>query len=159
MRRCEARVVERQAQHGNRLVVMSGLAEGWDELMARVAIRLGVRLWCAVPNRGYGAYYWGRESLTGVDRSADFESIRAAAERVTHVMEDIHGTRELKWRGKHANFWRNDFMVTGGGDFAGADDFAVWNPTSRGTAHCVDAIRRAGKWRDDMVLAPPPEVA
>ena len=34
-------------------------------------------------------------------------------------------------------------------------DFAVWNPTTKGTAHCVDAIRRAGKWRDDMVLSPP----
>lgn len=33
-------------------------------------------------------------------------------------------------------------------------DFAVRYPTSMGTAHCVDAIRRAGKWRDDMVLSP-----
>jgi hypothetical protein len=41
-----------------------------------------------------------------------------------------------------------------------AHDFVVWNPESRGTAHCVAAIKRAGKWRDDMVLSPTPaEVA
>lgn len=151
----KARLVDLHAEHGTNLVVMSGMAEGFDKALAVAALHWKIRLWCAIPNRGYGAYYWGRASLTGEDRLAEFDSILARADRVTYVAEDIHRTRELKWGGKHANFWRNDFMV------AEADDFVVWNPESKGTAHCVAAIKRAGKWRDDMVLSPPsmPETA
>lgn len=150
MRRCTAYVEARIAEHGERLVVMSGAAEGWDELLARVALRLGVRLWLALPNKGYARHYWGRASLLERDRTTEFAEITSAAWKVTYVMEQIHGTTALKVDGLHANFWRNTFMVDTG------QDFAVWNPTSTGTAHCVKAIKAAGKWRDDMVLGPDP---
>lgn len=155
-----ARIAERVLEHGNRLVVMSGGAEGWDECVARAAIRLRVRLWLALPNRGYIGWYWGRASLLKRDRLVEFAEIEAAAWKITHVMEEVHGTSALKKNGKHANFWRNDFMVIGGPlgevDFPGADDFAVLGPVvpGSGTAHCVKAIKDAGKWRDGMVISP-----
>jgi hypothetical protein len=125
-------------RHGGRLVVMSGMAEGFDSLLAWAALRAGVRLWCAVPNRGYGAYYWGRASLTGRDRLAEFTRCLNVAWRRTFVMEDIHGTTSLHLGGVHANFVRNDWMIER------ADEFLVWDPTSRGTAHCLAGVRKAG---------------
>ncbi|GIF17248.1 macro domain-containing protein [Actinoplanes teichomyceticus] len=148
MDRCMDAVARRLSKHGSRLVVMSGAAEGWDELLARVAIRLGIRLWLALPNKGYAQYYWGKASVLERNRLPEFAEIAAAAWKATYVMEQIHGTTALKVDGLHANFWRNQFMVDN------ADDFVVWDPASRGTAHCVAAIRKAGKWRDDMVIGP-----
>lgn len=155
MERCETRILQRQDEHGDRLVVMSGMAEGWDELIAMTALRLGVHLWCAIPNRGYGAYYWQRQSVTGMPRLPAFGAIVGRASRVTYVLEDVYGLRGVRLpTGEHSNFVRNRFMVTGHGEFTGGDDFAVWGPESKGTAHCVREIKRAGKWRDDMVLSP-----
>lgn len=126
-------------EHGDRLVIMSGGAEGWDELVAVTALSLGLPLWLALPNRGYGAYYWGRSSLTGQDRVPAFVKLVEQAWRVTYVMEDVHGVRGLYLDGVHSNFVRNDFMAET------ADRFWVWNPQSKGTAHCLDAIKQAGK--------------
>lgn len=151
-----------RALHGDRLVVMSGFAEGWDEAVAKAAIKLNLRLWAAIPNRGYGRWYWSTErSLTDRDRQAEFTALRDRAWRVTYVMEDVHHTSALKLDGVHANFLRNNWMVTGSLDFPGADDFLVLGPVKpgSGTDHCVKAIKRAGKWRDDMVLSPEPAQA
>ncbi|MEU4558550.1 hypothetical protein AB0F72_09170 [Actinoplanes sp. NPDC023936] len=145
---CMERVAQRVLEHGSRLVVISGLAEGFDECLARAALRLGVRLWCAIPSRSYLGHYWGRTSLLRRDRLAKAEEIVGQAWKVTYVAEQILGTAALKVDGLHINFHRNLFMTEQ------ADDFVVWDPTSRGTAHCVKAIRQAGKWRDDMVLGP-----
>lgn len=157
--RLTGRLSELRSVHGDGLVVMSGMAEGWDHAVAKAALDVGLRLWCAVPNKGYGRHYWSAgQSLTGQDCTAEFAAILDQAWRVTYVMEDVHGTTALKLNGVHANSLRNDFMVTGDGlNFPGADDFLVWDPTSKGTAHCVTAIKRAGKWRDDMVLSPNPD--
>lgn len=148
MERCAARIAQRILEHDKDLVVMSGMAEGWDELIARTALKLGVRLWCAIPNKGYIGHYWGRASLLERDRMAEAREILGQAWKVTYVMESVHDTKALKHEGLHANFWRNLFMIEQ------ADDFAVWNPTSKGTAHCVREIKKAGKWKDDMILSP-----
>jgi hypothetical protein len=130
----------------DRLVIMSGMAEGYDACLAKVALAAGIRLWCAVPNRGYGAWYWGRNSLTGRNRLAEFEAILAAAWRVTYVMEDVHRTSALRLNGEHANNLRNLWMVSGGRDgFPGANEFVAWDARpGSGTAHCVEAARLAG---------------
>lgn len=133
-------------ERGDYLIVMSGMAEGFDHLLAVTALSLGIPLWCAIPNKGYGRHYWQRNSVTGRDQYAEWCRILDAAYRVTYVMEDIHGTSDLYLAGVHSNFVRNDWMVEQG------DDFAAWDLTSRGTAHCVAAIKRAGKWRDGMAL-------
>lgn len=149
-----AAVRARQAVHKENLVVMSGMAEGFDEMLAETALSLGVRLWAAVPNRSYGRFYWGlHHSVTGRNRTGEFESLRLRAWKCTYVMEEIHGTHLPHLHDRSANLWRNDFMAQT------ADDFLVWQPSSRGTGHCVRAIRVAEKWRDDMVLFPRQETA
>ncbi|WP_045740884.1 hypothetical protein [Actinoplanes rectilineatus] len=152
------RIAARVLEHGSRLVVMSGGAEGMDECLARAAMRLQVRLWLALPNKGYARHYWGRASQLGRDRTAEFAVIADYAERTTFVMEQVHGTSALTLDGLHANVWRNLFMVDGCRSFPGADDFVVLGPVrpKSGTAHCVKALQAAGKWRDDMVLNPAP---
>jgi hypothetical protein len=145
-------VIQRRDRYGDRLVVMSGMAEGFDKLLALTALRTGVKLWCAIPNRGYGAYYWGpAQSLTGTDQRAQFTAIVARAWRVTYVMEDVHRTQGLYLNGKHSNFIRNDYMV------AQADEFLVWDPGSRGTQQCFATIRAAG--RQYTLLSAPGESA
>ena len=126
-------------RHGGALVVMSGMAEGFDSLLAWAALRAGVRLWCAVPNRGYGAYYWGRYSLTGTDRTAEFTRYLHAAWRRTFVTEDVYGGDVRNLNGVHSNLARNVWMVEQ------ADEFLVWDPISRGTARCLAGIQKAGK--------------
>jgi hypothetical protein len=126
--------------HGDKLRVMSGMAEGFDELIAMVAIKLEIKLIAAVPNKGYGAYYWANHSLTGTNRMGHFNGIIARADKVINVMEDVHGIqRGLYLNGRHSNFLRNDYMV------AQANHFLVWDPSSSGTADCFSSIREAGK--------------
>jgi hypothetical protein len=138
--RVEAELAARVAQHGEALVVMSGMAEGFDKLLALSALRAGIRLWCAIPNKGYGNYYWSaKESRTGKDQRAEFDRIVAAAWKATYVMEDIHHTHGIKLNGVHSNFLRNDFMVEQ------ADEFLVWDPQSRGTKQCFATIRKVDK--------------
>lgn len=137
-------IAELHNQHGDRLVLMSGMAEGWDSLIAWAALRSRIRLWCAVPHRTYGAYYWGRRSLTGLNRANEYTSILNRAWRRTFVMEDTHHTGSLHLGGVHANMIRNQWMVDV------AHEFLAWNAAgSRGTADCVARIQAAGKpWRD-----------
>lgn len=130
--RTEMALSFRQHQHGARLIVMSGMAEGFDHLLAVTALRLGIDLWCVIPHRGYGDYYWRRNSLTGRDMFAEFCRIRDTAIRVTYAAESLYVN------GRHSNFVRNDQMIEA------ADEFLVWNPSSKGTAHCLAGIQRAG---------------
>src|SRR4051812_45655295 len=78
------RIEQLASEHGEQLVVMSGGAEGFDELLARVALRLGIRLWLALPNKGYSKHYWGRASLLERDRTAEFAEIAARAWKTTY---------------------------------------------------------------------------
>ena len=119
--------------------VMSGMAEGFDEFLALAALNLDIPLWCAVPNEGYGQYYWGQKSLYGKDRNDEFQEILKRATKVTYVMSEIHQTQSLYLGGKHANFVRNDFMVRI------ASDFLVYDPTSSGTRQCLASIKNAKK--------------
>lgn len=130
-------------EHGEHLVVMSGMAEGFDKALAITAINMGIRLWCAVPNRGYGQYYWGRNSKTGQNRMAEFNTILGRAEQVTYVCAGVYHN------GRHANFVRNDFMV-GKGSF-----FLVWDPSSSGTRQCLESIQKAGKPHKILTLETP----
>lgn len=45
--RCEELVARRIVEHGSSLIVLSGGAEGFDECLARAAIRRQARLWLA----------------------------------------------------------------------------------------------------------------
>lgn len=133
----DAEIARCARRYGDALVVMSGMAEGFDETVAVAALDAGVRLWCAIPNRGYGDYYWGRQSRHRRDRRAEFTAIVEQAWRVTHIAEDIHRTRSLRIGGRHMNMVRNDWMVET------ADAFWIYDTGSRGTADCVASIEAA----------------
>jgi hypothetical protein len=122
-----------------KLVIMSGMAEGFDKALALTAIELGMDLICVIPNKGYGEYYWGKHSLTGENQMVVFESILAVAKEVVYVMEDVHHRTGIYLNGVHSNFLRNDYMVQR------ADRFLVWDPTTPGTKHCFAGIQKAHK--------------
>jgi hypothetical protein len=149
-------------KHGDKLRVMSGMAEGFDALLAYTAMQLDIPFIAAVPNEGYGRYYWGPKnnagnggSITGTDRLDVFESYLKAAELVVYVKEEVHGitdsgvfldvkNKTASWdRGKglvNANFVRNDFMAR----YPGVKGFFVYDENSSGTSHCVGLLKQFG---------------
>ena len=125
-------VLSLQAQHSD-LVLISGMAEGWDEAIAKVGMREGIPFLAYVPNPGYGNYYWGSHSVTGRDRMSQFNELLAAAQQVIYVAQTVYVGNT------HANFVRNQAMVD-------ACDLAlVYNPQSSGTRHAVSLLQAAGK--------------
>src|SRR5690606_5647792 len=135
----ETKFAELSNIHGDALVVMSGMAEGFDKCLAIAALNMGIRLWCAIPNKGYSDYYWKRHSLTGEDQSGTFFDIIRKAWRITYVMEEVHNVSAITLNGKHSNFWRNDFMVEK------ADEFLVYDIPTPGTQQCFKTIKASGK--------------
>jgi hypothetical protein len=149
-------------KHGDKLRVMSGMAEGFDALLAYTAMQLDIPFIAAVPEKGYGRYYWGPPnnkgkggSVTRTDRLAVFESYLKAAELVVYVKEEVHGitdsgvfldveNKTASWsRGKglvNANFVRNDYMA----QHPGVKGFFVYDETSSGTSHCVGLLKKLG---------------
>jgi len=147
------------------LVLISGMAEGWDELIARVAVEVGVPFVAMVPNKDYGSYYWGRNSLLKKDRIASFKNLLSKAQKVIYL-EEIYGRQinltkifvdSMKAQGKyaatclpgpnfiiegrltHANFARNQAMV----DMChGA---LVYQSESPGTKDTVTRLKKANK--------------
>jgi len=123
-----------KAEHGDNLMVISGMAEGFDEAFASAAIMADVPFIAAIPNSGYIRYYWGRTSLLKRDRTAEADAILSQASDIVYVCDGIYAPD-----GRHANFHRNEWMVDH------ADIVWVYNPTTRGTAQCYAYSRRVGK--------------
>jgi len=121
-------------KHGDKLIVISGMAEGFDEALARAAIMANVPFIAAIPNNGYIEYYWGKKSMLGRNRMAESQEILSKASDIVYVCDGIYGPD-----GRHANFHRNEWMV----DHANI----VWayNPTTRGTAQCYAYCKKVGK--------------
>ena len=115
------------------LVFMSGMAEGWDELIARKAVEHSVPLIAAVPNKTYGAYYWRDHSVMKCDRMAEYLALLDAAEEVVFVCKGVYEN------GIHANFVRNTYMVNR------ANAFLVYDTGSPGTRDAIRKIKVAGK--------------
>lgn len=113
------------------ILVLSGMAEGYDEVLARSALEHRIPFWAAVPNRGYGPHYWGNNSVSGYDRMGEFNELLAQAEGVTYVCRGIYEG------GVHANFVRNQWMV----DHA---DILLVGPGDGGTRDCIRRARQAG---------------
>ena len=111
------------------LLLISGMAEGWDEAIAKVGLRNNIPYHVYIPNITYGAYYWGQKSLTGKHRVNAFDHLVENATEVTYVCGNVYV------EGVHSNFIRNDAMVDA------ADSALVYKPTSSGTAHCVRLLK------------------
>lgn len=119
------------------LHLISGMAEGWDEAIAKVAMRNSIPYTVMIPNLGYGKYYWQQNSLLKRDRMSTFiELINNAADVVyvcKYIYENVDGVRT------HANFIRNQAMVDA------CDGALVYDATSSGTRDAVTRLVKAGK--------------
>lgn len=117
-------------------MIISGMAEGFDELLANAAVELNLPLTCAIPNREYLDYYWRKNSVTGYDRYRYAEKLCRYAES-NGVIKYI--CKNLYVDGIHANFVRNNWMVEN------CEFMFVYNPVSRGTKHCYEYIQKIGR--------------
>lgn len=139
----------REDMNGYNVVVLSGGSEGMDEAFAYAAMHLELPLIMAIPNYGYGHYYWGQNSVTGKNRIQEFNRfIHYAKENgaIYYSMEDLYGLvgelyLRVDGRKIHSNLVRNIWMVQI------ADEFLVYDPTSKGTAHCLKEIKKQNRPR------------
>lgn len=134
-----AELIRLRVKYGEELIIMSGMAEGFDNLLATVALDLEIPLHCAIPSKGYGQYYWGQKSATGQNRLAKFDEMVKAAKYVTYVDKITPGMQGLYRDGKHVNFIRNEFMVYT------ANAFLIWDAQSPGTKNCIKLVMDSGK--------------
>lgn len=134
-----------------------GMAEGWDEVGAKICFRNNIPYTCIIPNMGYGRYYWQQHSLLKVDRIGTFNQLVAGATQVIYLEEiygpvirggdaGVHGKLEyapgyiitLPNGNRHwqmANFLRNEEMVVRG------DRGLIYKPESSGTSHAVERFK------------------
>lgn len=132
-----------KAKHGENLLVISGMAEGFDEALAKAAMANSVQLLAAIPNRGYSKYYWKDHSVTGFDRYSSFQELARYANETGGVVYTCGCIKNQPakcghWDGRIYNFKRNEWMLEH------ADIVWVYNPTSKGTAHAYGLARKAG---------------
>jgi len=128
------------------MLLISGMAEGWDEAIAKIGLRNNIPYDVYIPTKDYGNYYWGQHSLTGYNRMAMFEELVNGARRVVY-MEDIYGAPKMTSRGPcyetspgcliHANMVRNSEMVKA------STDALVYDAKSPGTRDAVAKLRKA----------------
>ena len=125
-------------KHGDNLVVISGMAEGFDEAIARAAVEAGVPFIAAVPNANYINYYW-KKSLTGKSRLKQGLNLLKQASEVHYVCKSP-ASQLPKYKNPDgsdkwgtANYERNEWMVDR------ANVVWAYNPTGKGgTQHCVN---------------------
>lgn len=55
---------------------------------------------------------------------------------VEYTMEDVYASNELYLNGEHSNLVRNRRMIEI------ANGFVVYDPTSKGTRHCFELLRK-----------------
>ncbi len=137
-----------KTMHGaNKVAVISGMAEGFDEFIALAAVEADVPFIAAVPNKGYVQHYWSAPkqgkprsgSRTGMNRMPQVTSLLNKAVEVVYVCASLVSNMP-KYGGRFgsANLERNEWMV----DRASL----VWayNPNKDiGTQHCVGYCKQA----------------
>lgn len=117
-------VLDMRERHSN-LVLISGMAEGWDEAIAKIGWRENIPYVVAIPHPTYGEYYWRDHSQTKRNRFAMYQTLLASAQEVIIVSHTLYVD------GVHANFIRNTWMVEH------CNEAAVWMPHSSGTRDAV----------------------
>jgi hypothetical protein len=132
-----------KAKHGENLLVISGMAEGFDEALAKAAMANNITLLAAIPNRGYSNYYWRDHSMTALNRFADFQELVKYADQTGGVVYTCGCIKNQPakcghWDGRIYNFQRNSWMVDQ------ADIVWVYDPSSKGTAHAYNDARKKG---------------
>lgn len=153
----EAHVLHLQEiEPDGKIILISGMAEGWDEAIAKIGLRNGIEYHVYLPTRDYGNYYWGQHSLLGVSRIAIFNQLVDGAARVTYL-EDIYGPPRFMRRHEidkytiagpnyninglwvHANMARNQVMV----DNCRGGRALVYDANTPGTRDAVARLKQA----------------
>jgi len=149
-------------RYADRLVVVSGGAEGFDELWFKVAADEGVKTVLCLPSQSASFYAWGRKgSLLGRDRTPQLQAMLERASFLPIWVDQIIKVQRedgvyalggdgpfVDWeRGtsfwkrekgtEHINMIRNRFMIQI------ADGFEVFASDTPGTQHCLRAIKQA----------------
>ncbi len=146
----------KELEPDHHILLISGMAEGWDEAIAKVGMREGIEYHVYLPTRDYGNYYWGQHSLLGINRMEMFNTLVDGAARVTYL-EDIYGEPRFMRKGEidkhtiagpnyfingiwlHANMARNQVMV----DNSRGGRALVYGKESSGTRDAVSRLRQA----------------
>ena len=119
----------------NDLSVIVGMAEGWDEEVAKAAIALNIPFHAYVPNSTYPIYYWRLHSEYHKDRLSQYNEIISKAESVLYVCGE-----QVYQNGIHSNLVRNNKMV---------DDcniaFVYYDNKSVGTKYTLRALDKQNK--------------
>lgn len=126
----EAEIFKLREEHKD-LVLVSGMAEGWDEAIALVGLRNNIPYEVHIPNKGYGDYYWSAQhSLLKQNRMGRFNQLVNGAAKKIIVCNSIYVN------GVHANFIRNQSMID-------ASDLAlVYHAPGQADGGTGDAVRR-----------------
>ncbi len=137
MTQVKAELIDFKFFYGPDLSVMSGMAEGFDEILAVAAQSLEIHTILAIPNKGYVEYYWGKNSLTHTTRMEAANQIILKADEIIYLYDDLYV--EVNGRKIHANFARNQYMVDN------SNYMLVWDPKTRGTKDCFKRIEAADR--------------
>ena len=126
----EAEILQLREEHEG-LVLVTGMAEGWDEAFAKIGLRNKIPYEAYIPNEGFGDYYWGRKSLVGKNRMGTFNELVKGAQKVKYCCNSLYVN------GVHSNFIRNDWLI-------GASDLALvyYAPGTKNVGGTADAVRK-----------------
>ena len=105
--------------------VISGMALGWDQALARAAISLGIPLLAALPFKDQDCKWPARSR-------EDFADILGKAMQVVVVSEGGYSAHKMQLR--------NEYMVDKCDSL-----LALWNGAPGGTANCVSYANRVGR--------------
>lgn len=112
--------------HGDDYVVLTGMALGWDQAIARMAIQFGMKFEAFVP-------FIGQDSMWPDDTKLQYRAMLKKASKV-HTMYD-HTPDDIT----KAMFERNNAMVRSSSEL-----LALWNLKPSGTAQAVRIAERFG---------------
>ena len=113
--------------------ILSGMAEGWDETIARCANELNIPWYAIVPNPSYGDYYWKSNSVLNRNRIDEYNELLKTAQHVHYVCNNVYES------GIHSNIKRNELLASY------ADIALVYDGNSPGTQKTIRLLNKANK--------------
>lgn len=111
--------------HGKQLCLVTGGALGVDQMVARIALEMGIPYVICVPHQGHGSNW-------PLDAQELYEHLKANARTVKLVTDAPYSPQALQIR--------NQFMVDGSEEL-----IAVYDGSTGGTANCIQYAQSVGK--------------
>lgn len=105
--------------------IITGMALGWDQAIAWVALELGIPYIAAIP-------FEGQEKAWPAESQADYQLLLHEAEKVECICEPGYAPWKMQKR--------NEWMV-----FHSDLVLALWDGSDGGTANCIRYANKVGK--------------